>query len=219
MKKSRVPIGLLSAVVLLPVLVGVIVYSLLPAGGQSTTLSSASGPPAGPYRGSQPPKGILVPNFALRDYRGNLVRTQALRGEVVLVTFLDTDCKTKCPLIAAAVGDGLRLLSPAVRRQVAPLALTVNPKRDTPTRARLFLRQRQGLNLDFLLGTLKEMRPVWRAFHIVAAAETGSADIHSADVRIYDRRGEWVSTLHLPPDLTPLNVAHDLRTALKLSQA
>jgi protein SCO1/2 len=219
MKKGRVPIGLWAALVVLPVLVGVIVYSLLPAGGRSTPLSSVSGPPAGPYRGSQPPKGIFVPNIALRDYRGKLVRTSAERGKAVLVTFLDTDCKTKCPLIASAVGDGLRLLAPSERRQVAPLAVTVNPKRDTPERVQRFLRQRQALELDFLVGTLKEMRPVWRAFHIVAAAETGSADIHSADVRVYDRTGEWVSTLHLPPDLTPANLAHDLRRALRGRQS
>jgi len=160
-----------------------------------------------------------VPKFALRDYRGKLVRSHALRGRVVLVTFLDTDCKTKCPLIASAVGDALQLLARSERRQIAPLALTVNPKRDTPQRARRFLRQRHALGLDFLIGTLKEMRPVWRAFHIVAAAETGSADIHSVDARVYDREGEWVSTLHLPPDLTPKNVAHDLRRALRGSQS
>ncbi len=219
MRKGRVPIGLLAGAVLLPVLVGVIVYSILPAGSQSTALSSVGGPPAGPYRGSEPPKGIFVPDFALRDYRGKLVRSHALRGRVVLVTFLDTDCKTKCPLIASAVGDALQLLAPSERRQIAPLALTVNPKRDTPQRARRFLRQRHALGLDFLIGTLKEMRPVWRAFHIVAAAETGSADIHSVDARVYDREGEWVSTLHLPPDLTPKNVAHDLRRALRGSQS
>ena len=217
MKRGRLPLGLWAAAVLLPVLVGVIVYSLLPAGRQSTAI--VSGPRPGPYRGSQPPKGILVPNFAMRDYHGKLVRTRALRGKAVLVTFLDTDCKTKCPLIASAVGDALRLLAPSERGQVAPLALSVNPKRDTPARARRFLRQRQALGLDFLVGTLKEMRPVWRQFHIVAAAETGSADIHSADVRIYDRKGEWVSTLHLPPDLTLENVAHDLRRALGGSQS
>src|SRR2546426_10858988 len=175
--KRRVPIGLWAVVVLLPVLVGVIVYSLLPAGGQSTNLSSTSGPPPGPYRGSEPPKGILVPNFSLTDYRGKLVRTSALRGKAVLVTFLDTDCKTKCPLIASAVADALRLLSPSEGRQVASLAVTVNPRRDTPARAWVFLRQRQALGLDFLVGTLEEMRPVWRAVHIVAAAETGNADI------------------------------------------
>ena len=142
-----------------------------------------------------------------------------LRGKVVLVTFLDTDCKTKCPLIASAVADGLRLLSPSDRRQVEPLVLTVNPASDTPASVRKFLLDRHALGLDFLLGTMKQMRPVWRSFHIVAAAETGNVDIHSADVRVYDRSGEWVSTLHLPPDLTPENLAHDIRRALRGNQS
>ena len=154
----------------------------------------------------------------LRSYRGPVVRMRKLRGKVVLVTFLDTDCKTKCPLIASAVADGLHLLSPSDRRRVVPLALTVNPASDTPTSVRKFLRNRQALGLDFLIGTMKQMHPVWRSFHIVAAAETGNADIHSADVRVFDQRGEWVSTLHLPPDLTPENLAHDLRRALRGSQ-
>jgi cytochrome oxidase Cu insertion factor (SCO1/SenC/PrrC family) len=127
---------------------------------------------------------------------------RSLRGKVVLVTFLDTDCKTKCPLIASAVGDGLRLLSSDDRRRVMPLALTVNPASDTPTSVRKFLRDRHALGLDFLIGPSSQMRPVWRTFHIVAASETGNADVHSADVRIFNRSGEWVSTLHLPPDLT-----------------
>jgi hypothetical protein len=59
------------------------------------------------------------------------------------------------------------------------------------------------------------MRPIWRAFHVLSAAETGNADVHSADVRVYDRTGEWVSTMHLPPDLTPKNLAHDIRVALQ----
>src|SRR5947208_2487884 len=149
------------------------------------------------------------------SYRGNVVRMESLRGKVVLVTFLDTACKTKCPLIASVVGDGLRLLTSSDRRRVVPLALTVNPASDTPASVRRFLRERGALGLDFLLGTTRQMRPVWRAFHVVSAAETGSADVHSADVRVYDRTGEWVSTTHLPPDLTPKNLAHDIRVALR----
>jgi protein SCO1/2 len=207
--------SLIATAVLLPVL-GVFVVKTLASGG--TGRSVATGPPAGPYRGSEPPNGIMAPDFVLRSYRGPVVRMRKLRGKVVLVTFLDTDCKTKCPLIASAVADGLRLLSPSDRRRVVPLALTVNPASDTPTSVRKFLRNRQALGLDFLIGTMKQMRPVWRSFQIVAAAETGNADIHSADVRVFDQRGEWVSTLHLPPDLTPENLAHDLRRALRGSQ-
>jgi protein SCO1/2 len=205
--------SIIATIVLLPVLGVFVVKALLDAG--TTRPSLASGPPPGPYRGSEPPAGLFAPNFSLKSYHGNVVRMRSLRGKVVLVTFLDTDCKTKCPLIASVLGDALRLLAATDRRQVVPLALTVNPASDTPASVRKFLRERRALGLDFLLGSVKQMRPVWRAFHVVSAAETGNADIHSADARVYDRSGEWVSTLHLPPDLTPKNLAHDIRTALR----
>jgi cytochrome c biogenesis protein CcmG, thiol:disulfide interchange protein DsbE len=175
----------------------------------------ASGPPPGPYRGSEPPAGIRLPNFALRDYRGRLVRARALQGKVVLVTFLDTDCTTKCPIIAGQVGAAVRLLSPAERREVVRLAITVNPARDNPASVRRFLRRRHALGeLDFLLGSTRQLTPVWKSFHVLSAAQTGNADIHSADVRVFDRRGTWVSTLHAGVDLTPSNLAHDIRRAL-----
>jgi hypothetical protein len=34
-------------------------------------------------------------------------------------------------------------------------------------------------------------------------------------VRIFDRRGIWVSTLHAGIDLTPANLVHDIRAALR----
>lgn len=205
--------SIVATIVLLPIL-GVLVVKTL-ASRTEADAPFASGPPPGPYRGSEPPRGIFAPTFSLRSYRGKVVQMRSLRGKVVLVTYLDTDCKTKCPLIASVIGDALRLLAPEDRRRLAALALTVNPSRDTPASVRRFLRQRHALGLDFLLGTTKQMKPVWRAFHIVAAAETGNADIHSSDVRIYDRNGEWVSTLHLPPDLSAHNLAQDVRTAFK----
>jgi protein SCO1 len=204
--------SIIASVVLLPAVAVFVVKTF--ASGSETKQPLANGPPPGPYRGSEPPAGIFAPDFTLRSYRGNVVRMQSLRGKVVLVTFLDTDCKTKCPLIASVVGDGLRLLASSDRRKVVPLALTVNPASDTPVAVRRFLRERDALGLDFLLGTTKKMGPVWRAFHVLSAAETGDADVHSADVRVYDRAGEWVSTMHLPPDLTPENLAHDIRVAL-----
>jgi cytochrome oxidase Cu insertion factor (SCO1/SenC/PrrC family) len=209
--KRQVLLALIAAIIVVPAVAGVLIHTLRSG---SSASPAASGPPPGAYRGSEPPAGIRLPTFALRDYRGGLVRTSALRGKVVLVTFLDTDCKTKCPVFASDIGAALRLLSSSERRQVAALALTVNPARDTPASVRAFLRRRHALEIDFLLGSVKQMRPIWKAFHVISAAETGNADVHSSDARVYDRSGVWVSTLHLPVDLTAPNLAHDIRTAL-----
>jgi hypothetical protein len=37
--------------------------------------------------------------------------------------------------------------------------------------------------------------------------------MHSAPVRVYDAEGRWRSTLNAGVDLTPANLAHDLRLA------
>ncbi len=167
------------------------------------------------YRGSIPPAGISAPEFTLRSYRGPMVSMRALRGRVVIATFLDTACTEKCPLFASIVGRGMRSLSPLERRHTTALAISVQPRVDTPVRVRRFLRRRRALGvLDFLIGSPRALRPVWRDFAIVSAFDSGNTNVHSADLRIFDPRGIWVSTLHAGVDLTAANLAHDVRVAL-----
>jgi protein SCO1/2 len=167
------------------------------------------------YRGSVPPPGIHAPDFALRSYRGPIVRMSAFRGKVVLVTFLDSKCTESCPIIAAVIAIALRRLSPPERQQVEAVAITVQPHIDTPASIRRFLKARQALGvLDFLIGSVPQLRPVWKAYGVLPAVDTGSADIHSASVRVFDREGVWVSNMHTAVDLTPANLAHDIRIAL-----
>jgi len=183
---------------------------------QQRGADSATAPPPSAYRGSQPPKGITVPDIALRSYRGPLVRTRDLRGKVVAVTFLDTACRDKCPIITAVIGAGMRRLAPAERARVDAIAITVLPPIDTPPHVRKFLRQRHALGaLDWLIGPLPELRKAWKRFAVLSALETGKANAHSADVRIFDSGGIWVSTLHVGVDLTPASLAHDIRVALR----
>lgn len=177
--------------------------------------SSGASPSADAYRGSEPPAGIQAPDFTLRDYRGKTVRMASLRGRIVLTTFVDSACHESCPIIVAAIGAGLRRLSREERRDVVALAITVSPKVDTPAHVRRFLAERRALGeVDYLIGTVEELRLVWKAYGVLPAVDTGDADVHSASVRIFDRDGEWVSTLHVGVDLTPANLAHDIRRAL-----
>jgi protein SCO1 len=178
--------------------------------------SDTSLPAHGPYRGGQPPPGVHLAAFALRDQRDQTVTTRGLAGKIVVFTFLDSACKDSCPIIAGAIAAAIDRLSPGERKQVAALALTVNPATDTPRSVIRFLRARNAYGkLDFLLGTVQTLKPVWKKFGVIPATETGDADIHSADVRIFDRHGIWVATQHPGVDLTPANLAHDIRVALR----
>ena len=172
--------------------------------------------PSGPYRGSEPPAGIRIPDVTLPDYRGRLVGLRGLNGKITVLTFLDSKCTDSCPVIASLIGQTWPKLTAAEKQQVAAHAISVNPHTDTPGSVRKFLAARRATGvLDWLVAPVKRMRPVWHAFGVLPSLDAGSDDIHSADVRVFDRRGIWVSTLHAGVDLTPANLAHDIRLAMK----
>jgi len=166
------------------------------------------------FRGSTPPRGITLPDFSLRNASGEIVDADRLRGKTVLVTFLETKCKEACPIIANQIGKGLALLTLKQRGRVVAVAISTHPTDDTATSVREFLRRhRVEGKLHYLVGSERELRPVWRAFHILPALDSGDPETHSAPVRIFSPAGEWVSTLHPGIDLTPLNLANDALAA------
>jgi cytochrome oxidase Cu insertion factor (SCO1/SenC/PrrC family) len=183
---------------------------LLAAGLEGCGGGSAS------YVGSQPPSGVKLPSFSLHDQSGRVVRSHDLRDKVVLITFLDSACHEACPPTTVTIGHAVRLLAPEQRKQVAALALSVDPRVDTPPRVRAFLRRNHAeRELSFLLGTIWQLRPIWNAFHILPAVDTGDSDVHTIAVEIYDRDGTWVSSLHNGVDLDADNLHHDLVAALQ----
>jgi protein SCO1/2 len=180
------------------------------------TILAVSRPQRLEVRGSQPPARIELPKFSLRDDAGRPVSSDDLIGKALVVTFLDTKCRESCPIIADQIRQALARLSPADRLDTVALAISVQPVVDTPTAIRDFLRRHrvQGA-LRYLAGSEAQLRPVWNAFQVLPALDSGSSDIHSAPVRIYDRGGVWISTQSAGADLTPANLAHDVGVALK----
>ncbi|HEX7254782.1 MAG TPA: SCO family protein [Gaiellaceae bacterium] len=165
------------------------------------------------FRGSRPPEGLTMPAFAVVTGSGT-VSSDGLRGKAVAVTFLDTQCTEACPIVAAQIGDAVRLLGED-REQVVALAFSVDPVNDTPARIDSFLRRFRALDeLQYVGGTVAQLRPVWQDFQILASADTGDSNMHSAPVRVYDPEGRWRSTLHPGVDLSAPNLVHDLRAAL-----
>jgi cytochrome oxidase Cu insertion factor (SCO1/SenC/PrrC family) len=183
---------------------------------QGRAESGFSAPSPGAYRGSEPPGVNRLPRFTLPRIGGGIVRSVDLGGRVVLTTFVDSDCKETCPIIIGILGRALPQLSLREHRQVSALAMSVNPAGDTGAHVRRFLAERGALGqLDYLVAPVAKMKRVWKHFHVLSAAESGNPNLHSADVRIFDRRGRWVSTLNAGADLSVANLLHDIRQALK----
>ncbi|MGH3004696.1 MAG: SCO family protein [Gaiellaceae bacterium] len=188
------------------------------AGAAVAAIALRDGEEKPAFRGSQPPPGIGLPDFKLPDNEGREVSSAALRGKVVLVTFLDTQCDESCPVIASQIGRATDRLGAEERPDVVAVAISTDPDEDTPESVRDFLRRNRAEGkLRYLVAPVPELRPVWEEFQIAASFDTGVDTLHSAPVRIYDRDGIWVSTLHAGADLTIENLLHDIRALLSAS--
>jgi protein SCO1/2 len=198
-------LALAAALVLAGALAGILAHR--------ATEPTSSEPPD--FRGIEEPPGLTMPDFALHDQDGRLVRSQDFRGKVVVLSFLETKCRAACPIIVGEIARAWKLLTPSERAESAAVAISVDPRDDTPPNIRSFLRRHlASRTIRYLVAPLPVMRDVWRRFFVLSAVASGNADTHSAPVRIYGRDLTWLAAQHVGVDLSPRNLAHDIRVAL-----
>jgi protein SCO1/2 len=155
----------------------------------------------------QPP--APAPPLALRNYSGRRVSIAHFRGKAVLVTFVYTHCPDVCPLIVsnlAAAERGLGTRASLVRI----VAVTVDPRRDTPAAVRSFLAARGATGrVDYLLGTLAQMKPVWKAWD-VAVSFGGHTVTNGHSSLVYGITGSGRMAVVYPSSFTPAQIIHDV---------
>ncbi len=179
------------------------------SGVAADTASSGGGPSATGFDGALLPGNLRPYEFTLTDQDGRRVSLRALRGRVVVLAFLYTSSKTTAPLIAQQIRGALDELE-GHTAGVTALAVSVDPAADTPARVRAFLRATSLTGrLEYLTGSLAQLRPVWRAYHVVPAAAGTRAYEAGAFVVVLDRAG--AARVEFPlEELTPEALAHDV---------
>jgi protein SCO1/2 len=167
--------------------------------------------PRSPFEGAVRPPAAPG-DFALRDQDGKLVDLADLRGRVVVLSPTYATCDETCPVAAQQIRGALDDLSEAERARIRAFALSVDPDNDTPQAAQAFLLDRRLRGyLDYLLGTRRELAPVWREYGF--APQTDERE-HNSYVLVLD--GEGRQRVGFPVDyLTPEALAHDLRLLVR----
>jgi protein SCO1/2 len=164
---------------------------------------------------------IQAADFHLKDQHGAVVSMSALRGKVVALTFLYTHCPDACPLIAEMMHKAYQKLGNTAKR-VAFVAISVDPRGDTPEAVRTFLATHHVDNeLAYLTGSFADLKAVWGGYYIGTdakdfnskAASKGSQSPelvgHSALVYVIDPRGEI--RVILPSNFDPNDLVTDVR--------
>jgi protein SCO1/2 len=184
----------------------VLVALLCAACGSKMTTQTVVHPPSSGSSGFVLKPPVQAPAFSLRDQNGQLVGPHSMRGHPFVVAFLYTHCPDVCPVIAANLGVALRKL-PGLR----VLAVSVDPKNDTPAAVRTFLRAHHlPPRFHYLTGTRTQLAPVWARYHVAAIAGPRPIVSHTAFEVLVDAQGR--ERILYDAQITPADVQHGVST-------
>jgi protein SCO1 len=200
---------LLPAVVALVILAGL---TVLVVGGSSkpSLPSGVSSSRGGGFDGSVlSPRKPAPPLARLRNYQGQPVNLARYRGKVVFVTFLYTHCPDACPLIAASLHTALGELGSRAR-QVQLIAVSVDPRGDTPSSVAAFLKEHGLLGqMQYLIGSAKELAPVWSEWHVGSAQDANNPELVNHTAIVYGVSASGKLTTIYPAGFSPGQIVHD----------
>jgi protein SCO1/2 len=150
---------------------------------------------------------VPAPDFTLRDQRGASISLTDLRGRVIALTFLDTQCLNLCPLQASLLGTVQTDLG--AHSPFTVVVVSVRPEADTPTNIAKFATA-HGLAGDFywLNGSRSQLSDVWNSYGVGVQVANGDL-AHSSVIYLIDRNGyERIGFADVPE---PASVEGDVR--------
>jgi protein SCO1/2 len=130
---------------------------------------------------------VQAPSFTLRDQRGAMTSPADLRGRVIALTFLDTQCLNLCPLQASLLGAVQSDLGSKAPFSV--VVVSVRPEADTPQAIATFARA-HGLRDGYywLTGSKAQLASVWDSYGVGVQVANGDL-AHSSIIYLIDRGG------------------------------
>lgn len=166
---------------------------------------------SGPYEGT--PLEGQSPDFQLLDQTGATVRLSDYRGKVVVLTFMDSQCREVCPLTAIHLQEAARDLGDQAS-MVGFLGINVNVEAN---RVSDVAETTQKWHLDeiptwhFLTGSADELELVWKSYDIAVLPppQSGGELSHTPGVFVIDPQGEkrWYISTPMDEAGNPLGMA------------
>lgn len=139
-----------------------------------------------------------APAFTLSSQDAKRVSLKDLRGTPVVLTFLYTTCTNVCPVLLHTMTAAERRLGEAELRNVRFVGVTVDPKRDTPERLKVYMKER-GLDAArwlLLTGSLAEATRVAIDYGVVVRPAPHGDFVHNSVFVVIDAQGRIRAELH-----------------------
>jgi cytochrome oxidase Cu insertion factor (SCO1/SenC/PrrC family) len=146
----------------------------------------------------QPAVGVqpqAAADFSLPDQTGQMVSLAALRGQVVLITFMDPQCTAQCPIMGQQL-SAVEAQLPATVRPVL-LIVSVAPGRTAADVARFVAHTPWQPGWHWLLGNQAQLQAVWATYHIAVQPTAGDVS-HDETLYVVDPKGRITVAYNAP---------------------
>jgi len=162
------------------------------------------------FEGAVASPSLPAPPLALNSYLGQPVNLTQFRGKVVLVTFLYANCPTLCPVIAANL-HAARDLMGAEASHVQLLAVSVDPRGDTPRAVAAFLKAHDLTGeMQYLIGNAQQLGRVWSAWNVGSQRDAQQPDLINHSGLVYGVAASGKLTTLYPGNFSPSTIVHDI---------
>jgi protein SCO1 len=152
-----------------------------------------------------------APPLALHNYLGRPVNIDSYRGKAVLVTFLYTNCPDICPLITSNLRVALNLMGAKEASKVQVIAVSVDPRGDTPKAVAAFLaRHEMTGRMQYLIGSAKELARVWKAWGVGSERDAEQPQLVNHTGVIYGITSSGKRLTLYDASFEPSEIAHDV---------
>jgi protein SCO1/2 len=152
--------------------------------------------------------------FTLIDTSGKTVTDQIYRGKWMLIYFGYTYCPDACPTALNNISMALEKLG-SDANEIAPLFITVDPKRDTPQVMADYLKSFDP-RIVGLTGSPAQTEGAAKAYRVYAAPQKSEGDDylvdHSSYIYLMNPQGKFASVI--PGSASGDEMANKVRAAL-----
>jgi cytochrome oxidase Cu insertion factor (SCO1/SenC/PrrC family) len=146
--------------------------------------------PANYAIGGFPMTGNLAPDFTLTDQFSHSVTLSSLRGHKIVLAFIDSRCKTLCPLTAQIMYDAKVALGASAGGRVELVAVNANP-----TATSVVAVQAWSINHGllhqwlFLTGTAQQLWSIYHLYNVYVQVGSDGEVVHDPKTFIIDAQG------------------------------
>ncbi len=160
------------------------VRSLIVSRSQTTTSPTAHG------IGGFPITGTPAPDFNLTNQFGQTVTLSSLRGHEIVLAFIDSQCKTLCPLTATIMYDAKTKLGASASNQISLIAINANPAATSIAAVQAWSIEHGMLHQWlFLTGPAKQLRAIYHQYGVYDQVGSDGQAVHDPITFIIDAKG------------------------------